>query len=123
MKRKPIKEKIRIQVWNKFNKHCAYCGIKLEYKDMQVDHLHPFARKHQERDLDPNRFDNLMPSCRSCNYYKGTYSLERYRKSIHGVQATLLRGASKFLVKLAVRYGIIEFKEFDGIFYFEKIQH
>ena len=24
----------REQIWNKYNKHCAYCGCELDYKDM-----------------------------------------------------------------------------------------
>lgn len=39
MGRKPIPKKIRKQVYQKYNGHCAYCGSKLEYKDMQVDHV------------------------------------------------------------------------------------
>lgn len=31
----------RKAVYAKYNGHCAYCGRKIEYKDMQVDHLIP----------------------------------------------------------------------------------
>ena len=39
MSRKQIAQKIRKQVYEKCNRHCAYCGCELEYKDMQVDHV------------------------------------------------------------------------------------
>lgn len=38
MKRKPIPQEIRRQVYEKCNGHCAYCGCELKYEDMQVDH-------------------------------------------------------------------------------------
>ena len=122
MKRKNIKKEVRILIWNKCNQRCAYCGCSLEYKDMQVDHLHPISRSHLERELDPNRIENLMPSCRSCNFYKGSQKLERWRKEMMKVQKRLTAGKSKFLVNLAVRYGIIEFKTLDVLFYFERIK-
>lgn len=37
MSRKAISKNIRELVFNKYNKHCAYCGCELEYKDMQID--------------------------------------------------------------------------------------
>lgn len=39
MTRKPIPKDVRKQVYEKYNGHCAYCGCKLDYKDMQVDHV------------------------------------------------------------------------------------
>lgn len=39
MARKPIPKKIREEVYQKYNGHCAYCWCELEYKDMQVDHV------------------------------------------------------------------------------------
>lgn len=30
---------VREEVYSKYNGHCAYCGCRLEYKDMQVDHI------------------------------------------------------------------------------------
>jgi 5-methylcytosine-specific restriction endonuclease McrA len=44
MARKAISKKMRLEVYNKYNGHCAYCGKELEYKDMQVDHLIPVQR-------------------------------------------------------------------------------
>lgn len=39
----------RFQVYNKYGGHCAYCGKKIGYKDMQVDHIDPMATEKQIR--------------------------------------------------------------------------
>lgn len=48
-RRKSIPKKVRQKVYEKYDGHCAYCGKKLEYKDMQVDHIqshyHSFTRR------------------------------------------------------------------------------
>lgn len=81
-KHKPITKKIRIKVWEKYNHHCAYCGCKLEYKDMQVDHIdsvYVHCDYKKENTLDEiNDIDNLMPSCKQCNLYKSTFDLETF---------------------------------------------
>ena len=38
-KHKTIPKKIRLELYEKYNNKCAYCGCDLEYKDMQVDHV------------------------------------------------------------------------------------
>lgn len=60
MRRKPIPKKIREQVYQKCNGHCAYCGCELEYKDMQVDHATSVFYYNGTNDI-----DNLLPACRS----------------------------------------------------------
>ena len=124
----------REKVWLKYDKHCAYCGNELEYKNMQVDHLFPKKNEHwykktgnelkyYKRELgligdNINSFENLMPSCRRCNHYKRASSLKSFRyemKTIHR------RFREIYIVKVAIDYGIIKVNEFDGIFYFEKI--
>lgn len=119
MKRKPIKKETRLLVWEKYGRRCAYCGCELEYKDMQVDHLWPVARSHQQPGLDPDRFENLMPSCRSCNFYKSSTTIDKFRYTMNGVHERLTTGSAKFLVKLAIRYGIVEITPFNENFYFE----
>ena len=38
-KHKAIPKRVRLEVYEKCNHRCAYCGCELEYKDMQVDHV------------------------------------------------------------------------------------
>lgn len=57
MTRKPIIKNVRKQVYEKCNGHCAYCGCKLDYKDMQVDHVKSVFYYNGTNDI-----DNLLPS-------------------------------------------------------------
>lgn len=118
-KRKPISKKLREQVYQKYNGHCAYCGCELEIKDMQVDHVLSVARAKWIKDeLDLNNIDNLMPSCRSCNYYKDTCSIETFRKNL----STLMERVRKqYIFRLAEKYGMVQEMNWDGKFYFEKV--
>ena len=118
-KRKPISKKLREQVYQKYNGHCAYCGCELEIKDMQVYHVLSVARAKWIKDeLDLNNIDNLMPSCRSCNYYKDTCSIETFRKNL----STLMERVRKqYIFRLAEKYGMVQEMNWDGKFYFEKV--
>lgn len=121
VKRKPIPKKKRELVYKKYNGHCAYCGCELEMKDMQVDHVLSLCsarwRKTPQEELDD--IENLMPSCRSCNYYKGTLTLEGFRREL----STLMERVSKeFIYRLAKKYGMVSEQVWDGRFYFEKVE-
>ena len=107
-----MKKELREKVWNKYNCKCAYCGEDLEYKKMQVDHIEPRYLGGE------NDIKNYNPSCRQCNFYKGTFSLDQFKQQL----ATITERIKKpFIVRLALKYGIISFKTFGGRFYFEKM--
>jgi len=113
------KEEQRQRVWLKYDKHCAYCGKEIEYKDMQIDHQRPkaYAPFPNDKNSAVNSFENLMPSCRRCNHYKRAETLEGFRE----LMVTLYdRIKGQYISKVAIDYGIIVIKPFDGIFYFEK---
>ena len=109
----------RQRVWLKYNKHCAYCGKELEYRDMQIDHMKPkaYAPFPHDKYSEVNSFGNLMPSCRRCNHYKRALNLERFRRLIKTLHERI---RSQYISKVAIDYGIIKIEPFDGIFYFEK---
>lgn len=111
-KRKPISKALRHTVYKKYGGRCAYCGNDIEYDAMQVDHLYSVYRGGT------NDIGNLMPSCRMCNFYKNTYTLEEFRR-----QLGLLKGRLEkdFTYRLALKYGLIEEKEVDIHFYFEEV--
>ena len=118
-----MKQKLREQVWHKYDERCAYCGNPIEYKSMQVDHLVSQNREHStsnpiSRDV-IDHFDNLMPSCRRCNHYKNTYTLADFRTVMMTIQDRLM---NQYLNKVALDYGIIAIKPFNGEFYFEKLE-
>lgn len=118
MKRKPIPKIIRQQVYEKYNGHCAYCGCELDIKGMQVDHLDSVYRAEYEgREVD-NSIDNFMPACRQCNYYKGASTIDEFRRKILRLERTAL---ISFPVMLAQKYEIVQVKEWDMKFYFERI--
>ena len=89
-------------MYEKCNHRCAYCGCELDYKDMQVDHVEPLHRYETAYAIGEADFldeiENLMPSCRQCNFYKSTFSLEDFRQ-----------------------YGLVEEKMKPIRFYFEEI--
>ena len=58
-KHKAIPKRVRLEVYEKCNHRCAYCGCELEYKDMQVDHV---------TSLYSNRDNDLRPSHRIDGY-------------------------------------------------------
>lgn len=112
MTRKPIQKKIREQVYQKYNGHCAYCGCELDYKDMQVDHVISVYGNNGSNDI-----DNLMPACRMCNFYKSTFPLEDFRKNLESLHERLRK---PFIYRLALKYGLITEHKDKVVFYFEK---
>lgn len=114
MARKQIPKRVREQIYHKYDGHCAYCGCKLEYKDMQVDHLKPVYGYDGNNDM-----ENLMPSCRMCNFYKSTFPLENFRKNLETLHTRLEK---TFVYRLALKYKLIEEHRDEVVFYFEKIE-
>lgn len=104
----------REDVYNKCNGHCAYCGIDIEYKDMQVDHIIPVDSNGS------NSIDNLNPSCRRCNKWKSFFSLEFFRNEIQ-MQIERLN-AYNANYRLAKSFGLITENEIKVEFYYEKIK-
>ena len=110
----------RKQVHEKYNGRCAYCGEKIHFKDMQVDHIIPKARFHQfakrvEYDIDD--IQNLNPTCRVCNNWKGGWLLEEFRHEISEQVNRLRKYSAQF--RLAERYRRIVELETSVQFYFE----
>lgn len=121
MARKTISKKLRLEVYNKYNGRCAYCGKKIDYKDMQVDHLIPYQRerfkKYTEEEIEC--FENYMPACRRCNHYKRANSLEGFRKNIEEIPKKLFR--DNYIYKVGLDYELIEAHEHKIKFYFEQL--
>ncbi len=114
VKRKSIPKKIRLQVWEKYNHHCAYCGCELKYKEMQVDHI---TSKYWNNGVDD--ISNYNPACRMCNFYKSTLSLEGFREQLQTIHKRLEK---IFIYRLAKKYGIITENKEQIEFYFERFQ-
>jgi len=110
----------RIEVLEKFDCKCGYCGKDITIKTMQVDHIEPKCNIHKFNfDIDfINSIKNLMPSCRMCNHYKRGDDLERFRKKMETLHE---RVCSHYIGKVAIDYGIVKIEPFNGKFYFETI--
>ena len=116
-----LSKQTRLQVYNKYNGHCAYCGKPIEYKDMQVDHKVPLYRGYGtlvgvERGTDD--IDNLMPSCRACNFRKGTFSVEQFRNELVRQCEGIIKRS--FQVRHSIDYGLLIPNIHEIKFYFEK---
>lgn len=94
-KRKAIPKKVRQSVYLMYNGHCAYCGTEIAYKDMQVDHATPL------RIGGADDISNYMPACRSCNHYKATLDVERFRKYLSEMHKRLMRVSDEDIDKMA----------------------
>ncbi len=105
-------KQIREQVYQKYNGRCAYCGHEIAIKDMQVDHIIP------KRLGGSDSIENYNPSCRTCNHYKRATRLEAWREYFLGELSS--RISKIYIVKVAERYGMVTFNEWDKKFYFEK---
>lgn len=104
-------KKTRYLIYQKTNGKCSYCGCDLELNKMQIDHIIPIDR------WGTNNLENLLPSCRQCNFYKSTMSIEGFRKM---VETIISRLEKLFIFKLAIKYKLIEVNNKKIVFEFEK---
>lgn len=109
--RKTFNKKDRLLIYKKYNGHCAYCGMELPLKDLQVDHIVSLKQGGT------NTIDNANPSCRLCNHYKRSSSIDVFRNYLLGGLIKRLRKI--YIFRVAEKYGMIEIKEWDKKFYYE----
>ena len=65
--------------------------------------------------------DNLLPTCRQCNFYKSSMNIELFRERLTG---TLMQNFKKtFQYRLALKYGLIEEHIKPVKFYYETIKN
>lgn len=113
--RKKLSKAERLGIYNKTNGHCAYCGCEIPFKGFNADHVECLAWNGIEADT----VDNMLPSCRSCNNYKHTMTLEEFRTQIGKIPYRLNRDINTY--GIALRYGIVKEDVKPIEFYFEKI--
>ena len=79
---------------------------------MQVDHILPKLSGGTDD------MSNLNPSCRLCNHYKRANNPDIWRD---WELKTLIDKLKKvYIFRVALSFGMIEIKKWDGKFYFEK---
>ena len=117
----------RKKIHKMFNGKCAYCGCVLENetgKYMHIDHIEPIRRNiHNTECLFPelDNESNRYPSCPRCNNYKHSMNLECFRTFLKSTLQRLEKNNTNY--RNAIRYGMIEEKQWDGKFYFEKFNN
>lgn len=121
-KRRKLTRVERETVYARCNGRCAYCGTKIELKNMQVDHVIPmeFYELYQTNGFDLDTMDNYLPACRSCNHYKSTMTLEKFRKAIERYPIVLERDSVTY--RNAVRFGMVQPTPKKVQFYFEAVK-
>ena len=112
--RRKLTKADRLEVYNKTNGHCSYCGCELRFADMQVDHVVPINGWSEQG---ADTLDNMLPACRSCNHYKGRSPLELFRQRLENMPATLLRDNVTY--RNAVRFALVTPTPHPVRFYFE----
>lgn len=60
-KRKQLSKAIRLEVLNKYDNHCAYCGCELTYEQLNVDHKIPLY--YAEFGYDINYLESMDIIC------------------------------------------------------------
>ena len=109
----------RALVRGKYGGRCAYCGRILPEKGWQADHRVSLYRQDIPRYRDVSGVDDYEPSCRRCNGWKSTYSVEEFREEI-SAQIARLRAASAGF-RLAEDFGTVQATGTRVRFYFETV--
>ena len=120
----------RKAVREKYDGKCAYCGCELPEKGFHVDHIIPknrysdvhqclIVRGEKFTEYDVNDILNLNPSCRRCNLWKSTHSIDEFRAEISAQRERLEKYNANF--RLAVDYGIVTVTAKTVTFHFELI--
>ena len=123
MKYKSLSKDQRIQVWEKYDHHCAYCGKLLSLKDMQVDHIHPIYRGFSDKYLKKHNLvrgaddiSNYNPACRSCNRRKGTFTIEQFREQLANQFEWTIKNSR---VKQCMDYNLLICNRHPIVFFYE----
>lgn len=103
----------RQQIYEKFGGRCAYCGCEITIKYMQADHVVPLHLSGADD------ISNLYPACRSCNHYKSTLTVEKFRAVIERAPSVLMRDSATY--RSIARFGLIQHPANPRVrFYFER---
>lgn len=114
-RRRKLTKQERLTIYRMMGGRCAYCGCRIEYKDMQVDHVMPLNGWAEEG---ADTLDNMLPACRSCNHYKSAMNLESFRKMVENMPTALARDSVTY--RNAVRFGLVAPNPYPVTFYFER---
>ena len=98
----------RKEIYDMYDGHCAYCGYKIRYDEMVIDHILPISKGGS------NKIENLFPSCGDCNAYKYNLTLGEFR-----VKVNMIYDDNDFKYRMIEKYRDIIPKH-ERTFYFER---
>lgn len=117
-------KKIREIVHLKYDGHCAYCGKEITIREMEIDHIIPkyhIEEGYAKVDYDKDDIINLNPACKSCNRYKDTFTIEKFREQIQSIPEKLSK--YRWIFRIALVYDMITIRDKKVTFYFERINN
>jgi len=83
-KNNELSEEEKKVIYNKTFGRCGYCGVEIDTSETELSLINPI-RLGGTYDA-----DNILPSCKSCNYRKGASSLEKFRTQSERFQSSVL---------------------------------
>lgn len=139
-------------VYNKYGGHCAYCGKKIDIKDMQIDHFVPLLRgwsdEYIKAENSPESYaiwveilkkeGMAIPTYEEYKIVRGKDDISNYmpacracnfRKGTSNIETfrkeielQAERLMATFQGRMSAAYGLIEYKPHKIEFYFEKMR-
>ena len=86
--------KVRHRILNRDNFTCQYCGAKLKWGELHIDHIIPRSKGGKNED------SNYLAACQRCNSSKCDRSLEEFLEMA-------IRHKSEFSSKLRYCSGVV----------------
>ena len=110
--RRKIDPDLRRALWEAQNRRCGYCGTKIGFCEVTVDHIIPLSRGG------PDCMDNMICSCKPYNELKGNRTVEEFRGVAQNANYGLMNQRPDY--RAAIRFGTIrEYTRKRIRFYFE----
>ncbi len=117
--RKSISKKVRKEVFNMFNGHCAYCGCEIEEDKFDVDHIKSHMLNKGIDDI-----SNYYPACKDCNKFKLHFTMEEFRNNIKDtVRLCSKRNKNYLWDRIYRKYGLDKNPDKEIKFYFEVLDN
>ena len=127
----------RAELKQKYNGHCAYCGVYLGDK-WHADHIKSVGRdfdwvKDTKKGChvakadgvllrpENDTIENLNPACIACNINKSSMSVDDWRRVLGGYVNGLNKHGCHSIYRHAKRFGLVVETNNPVVFYFEKV--
>ncbi len=117
--RKSVSKKVRKEVFNMFNGHCAYCGCEINEVKFDVDHITSHMMNKGNDDI-----SNYYPACKDCNKFKSCSTIEQFRNAIKDtVRVCSKRNTNYLWDRIYRKYGLDKNPGKEIKFYFEVLDN